>query len=384
MKKDGWKSFLKGNPLRKRIFFFLFKNALASIPVIGPIFAMVDELVISNVDKANLDAINELVEKMYKQFGPLVEELEEKQLSDEDLLTYIKKRAVLAKINDFTESVEQDRELYEPLCNDIKSKIKGLDEKVHLLSEKIDDLSSDFNVGKQFKHISDSIKLRLSLFGSIDYFYKDLELISDAGEAKVYRAKRKDYNVNQSVVIKVLENVKEKDLKLVYRFLLEGFLASQLNHFNIVYIYNFGGFIKENQFYIEMEDLGDVNLKKWSIQNPLKHESVLEKYLNIFSQILDALKYLNQEGLIHRDIKPSNIMISNQMVKIIDFGCIKSLEMNEHLVLGQTLTANNEFIGTPQYMSPEQFDRNFAEISTASDIYSFGISMYELFTKNTF
>jgi tetratricopeptide (TPR) repeat protein len=113
-----------------------------------------------------------------------------------------------------------------------------------------------------------------------------------------------------------------------------------------------------------------------------KHKLTVEERLRLFLHVCEAVQHAHQKGIIHRDIKPSNILVSidgNKPVpKVIDFGVARAIG---HQLTEKTLyTEQGQFIGTPEYMSPEQADLNNQDIDTRTDIYSLGVVLYRLLT----
>src|SRR5262249_9569790 len=106
------------------------------------------------------------------------------------------------------------------------------------------------------------------------------------------------------------------------------------------------------------------------------HRLTLPERLEIMVAVCRAIQYLHNKGIVHRDIKPSNILVSEEggvrMIKIIDFGIA--------IVLGEEVTHQTLFAGTPDYMSPEQSLLTDSKVDTASDIYSLGVVLQELVT----
>ena len=160
--------------------------------------------------------------------------------------------------------------------------------------------------------------------------------------------------------------IEPPDDDIAQRFSREAQAAGNLNHQNIVGIYEFGedagrAFIAMQ--YVEGQTLVDM-LKQ-------KHRFSLADIKLILSSVLSALDYSHRMGVIHRDIKPGNIMLdSTGTVKVMDFG-IARIESSE-------LTQTGTIIGTPGYMSPEQLQGE--PIDLRSDIYSAGIVLYEMLT----
>jgi serine/threonine protein kinase len=159
----------------------------------------------------------------------------------------------------------------------------------------------------------------------------------------------------------------------VKRFEHEATAASSLDHPNLIRIREFG-LSRYGQPYIIMDFLDGVEL-----QTLLSHCEHLDLpiFVNIFTQVCDALAYAHTKGLIHRDLKPGNMMLVKgptgaDVVKIIDFGIAKILcEQNR----SNNITTTGEMLGSPAYMSPEQCGG--VALDSRSDIYSLGCVMYE-------
>ena len=182
--------------------------------------------------------------------------------------------------------------------------------------------------------------------------------------ATVYKAVQK--SLDRPVAIKELKKAYHADDQIVRRFERESKVAASLQHENIVHIYDYW---KKPTYCIVMEYVDGANLA-----------DVIEKIgalpvdvgIMIAIQICHALDYAHMRGLIHRDIKPSNIMIKrNGEVKLMDFGIAQSRNL-------ESLTMPGTLIGTPAYMSPEQVLGQ--QLDARSDIFSFGIVLYEMLT----
>jgi eukaryotic-like serine/threonine-protein kinase len=188
--------------------------------------------------------------------------------------------------------------------------------------------------------------------------------IGAGGMATVYKAVQR--SLDRPVAIKELKKAFHADAQIVRRFERESKMAASLQHENIVHVYDYW---KKPNFSIVMEYVDGTNLA-----------DVIEKTgalpvdvgVMIAVQVCSALDYAHMRGLVHRDIKPGNIMIKrNGEVKLMDFGIAQSRDL-------EALTLPGTLIGTPAYMSPEQVMGQ--ELDARSDIFSFGIVLYEMFT----
>jgi serine/threonine protein kinase len=201
--------------------------------------------------------------------------------------------------------------------------------------------------------------------------YEILNTIGRGGMGIIYRARsRRDGSL---VALKVLRTDLLVDPVSVKRFEHEATAASSLDHPNLIRIREFG-LSRYGQPYIIMDFLDGVEL-----QTLLSHCEHLDLpiFVNIFTQVCDALAYAHTKGLIHRDLKPGNMMLVKgptgaDVVKIIDFGIAKILcEQNR----SNNITTTGEMLGSPAYMSPEQCGG--VALDSRSDIYSLGCVMYE-------
>ncbi len=170
--------------------------------------------------------------------------------------------------------------------------------------------------------------------------------------------------------LKIINQVHTAEPSAVQRFQNEAVLLSSIKHPNIVAFQAFGQ-APDSRFYMVLE-----YLEGKTLADLLKEKGKLPiaQALPLFMDILRGLSAAHQKGVVHRDIKPSNIMICNidgqDTAKILDFGLLKSTQAE-----AQNLTKTGQFLGSVNYMSPEQCQRQ--TIDLRSDIYSVGILMYE-------
>src|SRR5215217_5794783 len=197
--------------------------------------------------------------------------------------------------------------------------------------------------------------------------------LNEGGMGTVYRGTH--VLMDKTVAIKVLLPSLAADEKIVARFSREARAASRISHPNALSVTDFGE--DENGIvFLVMEFLSGRTLKQLiRDEGPLP----LARVVDITRQVGDALNAAHSQGVVHRDLKSDNIMLLDTMTsdhaKVLDFGIAKINEPEG--AVDTNLTAPNLVIGTPQYMSPEQCSQD-SEIDARSDIYSFGVILYEM------
>jgi serine/threonine-protein kinase len=194
--------------------------------------------------------------------------------------------------------------------------------------------------------------------------YQIVSEIGSGGMATVYKAVQK--SLGRPVAVKEMKKSFHRDAGLVRRFEREARIAASLQHENIVHIYDYW---RKPTFCIVMEYVDGTNLAEVIEKTgPLP----VDVGVMIAAQVSSALDYAHMRGLVHRDIKPSNIMIKrNGEVKLMDFGIAHARGL-------ESLTQPGTLLGTPAYMSPEQIMGQ--ALDGRSDIFSFGIVLYEMLT----
>jgi len=193
--------------------------------------------------------------------------------------------------------------------------------------------------------------------------YKVVEQITQGSLATIYKAYQP--KLDRYVAIKVLFSHVAQDF--VERFAQEARAIAQLDHPNIVPVYDFDRL--DDTFYIVMKYVEGGNLKRMLTGHPMD----LELAFRFISQVGAALGYAHQHGVIHRDVKPSNILVAQgDWALLSDFGIAKLLTDPAHL------THSGTGIGTPDYIAPEQA-RGLA-IDQRADLYSLGATLYEMVT----
>ncbi|MCZ2355779.1 MAG: serine/threonine protein kinase [Bacteroidia bacterium] len=200
--------------------------------------------------------------------------------------------------------------------------------------------------------------------------YTIIRSLGEGGMGEVYLAKHNQ--LERYVAIKQLSPHLLKNKHLIERFKAEALTLAGLSHPTIVTLYDYAE-TPEGLFlimeYVEGETLDNII----SPQNGRLPEEIVIHY---FSKILEGFNYAHSKGVIHRDIKPANIMVSNtNEVKILDFGIAKLVDND-----GKNLTKTGMKLGTLLYMSPEQI--RGAAIDYRSDIYSLGVTLYQMLTGN--
>ncbi len=199
----------------------------------------------------------------------------------------------------------------------------------------------------------------------LDDRYEILEKIGGGGMAIVFKAK--DNALNRLVAIKVLRSEFIEDDDFIEKFKREAQSAASLSHPNIVSIYDVG--VHENINYIVMEYIKGGTLKEL-IRN--KGALAYDVATNYAIQICGAMENAHKNGIVHRDIKSHNIMLKDEtMVKVTDFGIARA-------ATSSTMTNTGNLIGSVHYFSPEQ--AKGVHTDEKSDIYSFGVVMYEMLT----
>ena len=196
--------------------------------------------------------------------------------------------------------------------------------------------------------------------------YRFIEKLGATSHSAIYLAERESTGVQ--IVLKVLQQLPDvaDNIGAFDRFLQEYELIAEIEHPNIVKIYDLG--VTDDHAHIAMEyvDAGDL---KRRISAGINEPDAL-RYLK---QMASALSKIHEVGILHRDLKPGNVMLrSDDSIALIDFGLAKRMRLR------MELTDEGEIFGTPYYMSPEQGHGN--GVDHRSDIYSLGVIFYEMLT----
>lgn len=193
--------------------------------------------------------------------------------------------------------------------------------------------------------------------------YEVLSKVGAGGMADVYKGK--DHKLNRFVAIKILKKEYREDELFVRKFQSEAQAAAGLMHPNIVNVYDVGE--EHGLYYMVMELVEGITLKDY-----INKKGVLsaKEVISIAIQVANGIEAAHLHNIVHRDIKPQNIIISKEgKVKVTDFGIAKATSSN---------TISTNALGSVHYTSPEQARGGFSDFK--SDIYSLGITMYEMVT----
>lgn len=200
--------------------------------------------------------------------------------------------------------------------------------------------------------------------------YKIIEVIGSGGMAIVYKAQTAD---GQIVALKLLSDTLSMNDNIRQRFKRESNIMSQLNHWGIVRVFDYGEI--ENRPYLVMEYMSSGSLEQYFSRGV---RITLEQSLHLLQQIADALDYAhsqttNKQSVIHRDLKLDNILVdNNRRVALSDFGLARIQNDKRVSITGAML-------GTLMYISPEQI-RSFKDVDYRTDLYALGVIAYLLFT----
>jgi serine/threonine-protein kinase len=195
--------------------------------------------------------------------------------------------------------------------------------------------------------------------------YRIVAPLGEGGMAAVFRAYQP--NMDRYVALKVLPRYFASEPQFVSRFEQEARVLAKLQHPHILPVFDYGE--SEGYTYIVM-----TYVEAGSLSELLKEQSLtLGEIGRVISQVGDALDYAHSQGVLHRDVKPSNILVDSRgNCLLTDFGIAKMVESSSKL------TQTGGILGTPAYMSPEQIAS--ATLDGRTDIYSFGIVLYEMCT----
>jgi serine/threonine protein kinase len=206
--------------------------------------------------------------------------------------------------------------------------------------------------------------------------YEILSAIGAGGMGEVYRAR--DTRLERIVAVKILPDHLSDRAELRERFEREARTVASLNHPHICTLHEIGQ--QEGVDYLVMEHLEGETLAERLKKGPLPLDQVLRYAI----EIADALDKAHRKGITHRDLKPGNIMLTKSGAKLLDFGLAKlktsavASPLSQLPTVNDTITARGTILGTLQYMAPEQVEGR--EVDARTDIFAFGVVVYEMAT----
>jgi serine/threonine protein kinase len=229
--------------------------------------------------------------------------------------------------------------------------------------------------------------------GSRVGYFGDYELVREIGRGGmgvVYKARQR--SLRRAVALKMIRAVNTASPGDVRRFQTEAEIIANLDHPNIVPIYEVGEYQGQHYFTMKLIDggslaqrLGDLGLplidrrtgldangEVWHAAQTAGRQAAIAR---LMIPVAQAVHYAHERGLLHRDLKPANILLDSQdRPHVTDFGLAK------HLQDDPGLTQSGAIVGTPSYMAPEQAAGRRRDLTTAADVYSLGAILYELLT----
>ena len=199
-------------------------------------------------------------------------------------------------------------------------------------------------------------------------------LLGAGGMGEVYKAV--DTRLGRPVAIKVLPDYLRSDRRLRKRFKREARTISRLQHPNVCAVFDLGS--DDGADFLVMEYLEGETLEQRLKKGPLSIPEVLE----IGAQIAEGIAAAHKKGLVHRDLKPGNVMLTGTGAKVLDFGLARKTDRDPASGLAATettqLTREEQILGTPQYMSPEQL--RAGEVGRRTDVFALGVILFEMTT----
>ncbi len=208
--------------------------------------------------------------------------------------------------------------------------------------------------------------------------YKILQQIGEGGFGVVYMAEQQE-PVQRRVALKIIKLGMDTK-QVIARFEAERQALAMMDHPNIARVLDAGA-TETGRPYFVMELVKGISVTEYCDKGKLS----MRQRLDLFLDVCHAVQHAHQKGVIHRDIKPSNVLVTlhdtRPVPKVIDFGIAKA---TSHRLTEKTLfTEFRYFIGTPEYMSPDQAEISGLDVDTRTDIYSLGVLLYELLTGTT-
>lgn len=203
--------------------------------------------------------------------------------------------------------------------------------------------------------------------------YRLLQKIGEGGMGEVYEAEQ-DRPIRRRVALKIIKWGMDTE-QVVARFESERQALALMDHSAIARVFDAGS-TEQGRPFFAMEFVRGVPITEYCDRNRLGTRARLE----LFIQVCAGVQHAHQKGVIHRDLKPSNVLVAitddAPVPKIIDFGIAKAT--SQRLTERTVFTELGQWVGTPEYMSPEQAQLTGLDIDTRTDVYSLGVLLYEL------
>jgi eukaryotic-like serine/threonine-protein kinase len=203
--------------------------------------------------------------------------------------------------------------------------------------------------------------------------YRLTQMLGSGGMGEVWRAEQTE-PIHRTVALKLIKAGMDTRA-VVARFDSERQALALMEHPNIAKVFDAGA-TPEGRPYFVMEYVHGFPITDYCD----RHRLTIKERLALFMQVCEGVQHAHQKAIIHRDLKPSNVLVEEvdhkPVPKIIDFGLAKA--MGHQLTEMTLFTEAGAMLGTPDYMSPEQADRNERNIDTRTDVYSLGVILYEL------
>jgi serine/threonine protein kinase/WD40 repeat protein len=201
--------------------------------------------------------------------------------------------------------------------------------------------------------------------------YELLEEIARGGMGVVYRARQR--SLGREVAVKMILAGELATSESVQRFRNEASAAAQLDHSNIVSVYEIGQ--HEMQHFFSMRLVGGrCHIAQWARALDLPPEKRAVAIAAMMAKVARAVAFAHERGVLHRDLKPSNILVDEKdEPQMTDFGLAKLINLP-----GADLTISAAMLGSPSYMAPEQADSRHRDVTTLTDVYGLGAVLYEM------
>ena len=263
---------------------------------------------------------------------------------------------------------KQEEEL-ERLCNGVS----GLREEVQALLSAANECD-----GRAQQQTRDDFDTETRGAGERIGRYRLLQCIGEGGFGEVWMADQIE-PVKRRVAVKLIKPGMDSG-QIIARFEAERQALALMDHPNIARVLD-AGTTGNGRLYFVMELVKGVPITEYCRETKLD----LRERVQLMSEVCLAVQHAHQKGVIHRDLKPANVLVGDvdgkPVPKVIDFGVAKALE--RPLTDRTLFTEFRQFVGTPEYMSPEQADLSMIDVDTRSDVYALGVMLYELLVGTT-